>query len=492
MKKYILSIISATMLLSLQSCGDFLSVTPRDIKVVYTVEDYRDIMASFMYQLTATESRSNILSLGTSTDCYPVFDVSKMMSIYSDEVELSKSSDYFNSDAGVYTSTGLDLMTWMSTGDSADIWEQNYGFTGPINLIINDIVDAEGDDEDLRNYVKGEALVWRAYTYYKLLQYFSSYKDNSLGIPIHLESVENIAEAMPARKTQTECFEIILEDCNEVLLLLEVTPTNDWNFGYRKDFVYSMMASIYAWKALSGAAESDDWTNAYNYAELSIGTRKLTNDPDEIEEIFDFTMGTIGESDELTIRIIEDGGSTVKFFNFIDTYNESTFLDQSSVLSSYNKYSDDDIRKGVYFTSTGVALAKYVSLGEIGGIIIPFRLAEMVLIQAEAKARLGAEAEARAILDEFRAARYDGATVEDSAEVLDDILLERKLEFFCELDHRWLDMKRLGVSVTRVISGTYYTLDADDFRYTFPIPDSELSANQNIVQAPGWEDILVL
>ena len=33
------------------SCDKFLELTPRDQKVVSTIEDYRDIMASFMYYL---------------------------------------------------------------------------------------------------------------------------------------------------------------------------------------------------------------------------------------------------------------------------------------------------------------------------------------------------------------------------------------------------------------------------------------------------------
>ncbi|MFR4036534.1 MAG: RagB/SusD family nutrient uptake outer membrane protein [Butyricimonas faecalis] len=61
-------------------------------------------------------------------------------------------------------------MSWMGTNDNC--WNRYYSFLGPINMIIEGIKTADGDDERLRDYVQGEALVWRAYSYFKLLQYF--------------------------------------------------------------------------------------------------------------------------------------------------------------------------------------------------------------------------------------------------------------------------------------------------------------------------------
>ena len=64
-------------------------------------------------------------------------------------------------------------------------------------------------------------------------------------------------------------------------------------------------------------------------------------------------------------------------------------------------------------------------------------------------------------------------------------------EFALEEQMRWLDMKRLGVSVTREAldddkMSRFYTLEANDYRYALPIPEeSELMYN-NISQNPGW------
>ena len=113
-------------------------------------------------------------------------------------------------------------------------------------------------------------------------------------------------------------------------------------------------------------------------------------------------------------------------------------------------------------------------------------------VKAEALARQGNAGEAAIVLKEFKQSRYTKAIEIPSGadEVLKEILNERLLEFYMENDMRWLDMKRLGVSMQRVIAGEKFTLEPHDFRYTFPIPEKEMALNKNMVQNPGWENIL--
>ena len=75
---------------------------------------------------------------------------------------------------------------------------------------------------------------------------------------------------------------------------------------------------------------------------------------------------------------------------------------------------------------------------------------------------------------------------------MDEIFKERRKEFCYELGSRWIDMKRLGLKVSRLginkdgAGMREYALEADDYRYTLPIPeDSELDYNK-IEQNPGW------
>ena len=109
-------------------------------------------------------------------------------------------------------------------------------------MIIEGIKTAEGDDERLRDYVQGEALVWRAYSYFKLLQYFSPYKQDEYGVPVYLKPYEDPGNAMPKRETQTNVYKRILMDCQEALDLMERTPSTTWNCAYNPRFLHGMLS----------------------------------------------------------------------------------------------------------------------------------------------------------------------------------------------------------------------------------------------------------
>lgn len=205
----------------------FLTLTPHDTKVVNSVEDYRDILASFMrYLKTPTlPSQDVVMGVGLATLPFASNDVDGSLSIYTGEANLTtESAYYYDRVNNVYTQTGKNSLTWLNTNSSA--WDNIYSFLGPINLIINGVETAEGTDENLRNRVLGEALTWRAYAFYKLLQLYSPMKDNRLGVPVYLTPEKEIGEAMPERKTQAEVFKQILSDSEKALDLLTKTTAN--------------------------------------------------------------------------------------------------------------------------------------------------------------------------------------------------------------------------------------------------------------------------
>jgi hypothetical protein len=68
---------------------------------------------------------------------------------------------------------------------------------------------------------------------------------------------------------------------------------------------------------------------------------------------------------------------------------------------------------------------------------------------------------------------------------------ERRLELAYE-GHRYYDMKRFGTDVDRSSTGDCGAasgscqLPANDYRWVMPIPQSEIFANDNITQNPGY------
>lgn len=478
------------------SCDKFLELTPRDTKVVSTIEDYRDILASYV-KFIKTSNPSQEKIMGINTWCFPKFDVANNLGIYTGETTMNtKYSSNYDNKKNEYTTSAKSLLTWLNT--DSYVWDRYYQFLGGINLVISGIRTAEGTNEDIRNYVLGEALVWRAYSYFKLLQYYSPYKENAYGIPVYLKSYEDVGTAMPSRNTQKEVFKQILGDCREAAELMDITASNSWNCAWRSDFLNAMMASIYTWKAMSAAAEDTDWESAEKCATEAMRGRRLSNSPEELKQMFDckrVTGETSMTSDEFYFRLMD--GSNGNLFSFPEAYYEGYTVTGAVNPWYYNQFKENDIRRNIYFTEDGTRSNKYNMLGvsedASGGCLIPFRLAEMYLIKAEALVRQGKTGESKSVMEDFVSARYTGlvALPSDGQQLLQEILDERLREFYMENDFRWLDMKRLGINYSRTINGEKYVLESDDFRYSFPIPRNEMQLNKNMVQTPGWENIVL-
>lgn len=119
---------------------------------------------------------------------------------------------------------------------------------------------------------------------------------------------------------------------------------------------------------------------------------------------------------------------------------------------------------------------------------------EMMLIKAEALARKN-DSQALDILNELRKYRfteedYTMLTKDADKSLLDIVLEERRRELVLS-GLRWFDMKRLvneGIytkTLTRTTpDGTVHTLAPGSNRYLFPIPQSIINKNSNIVQNP--------
>lgn len=113
------------------------------------------------------------------------------------------------------------------------------------------------------------------------------------------------------------------------------------------------------------------------------------------------------------------------------------------------------------------------------------RLSEMYLIAAEALLRGATQTGTKAAVDyynDLRSKRIEGYTVA-AAVTLDDILAERRIEFFCE-GHRLFDMMRFHKSITSQVTNQTY-------EYTSPllqieIPQREIDIAQGaLVQNPS-------
>lgn len=112
------------------------------------------------------------------------------------------------------------------------------------------------------------------------------------------------------------------------------------------------------------------------------------------------------------------------------------------------------------------------------------RLSELFLIRAEAKTNLDDLDGAKNDLNVIRKrAGLNNTPATDKASLLLAIENERRAELFCEWGNRWLDLKRTNRAIT-VLGPLKSNFNNNTSLY--PIPISELNANPNLSQNPGY------
>ena len=99
------------ILLLLAGCQNFLNVKPRNIKVVQSVEDYRDILASYV-QFIKKPNPAYEKVLG---EFYlPEFDMSNMCAFYTGESKYDMTNEtYFDSKRGELTEIAVQAYSWL-------------------------------------------------------------------------------------------------------------------------------------------------------------------------------------------------------------------------------------------------------------------------------------------------------------------------------------------------------------------------------------------
>jgi len=114
-----------------------------------------------------------------------------------------------------------------------------------------------------------------------------------------------------------------------------------------------------------------------------------------------------------------------------------------------------------------------------------FRLAEQLLIRAEARANLGDLSGADEDINLIRKrAGLAEKTSDSKSNALAAVAQERRVELFAEWGHRWFDLKRTGKALEVLGKNTLKKLTPN--RLLYPIPFNEITTDPNIIQNPGY------
>lgn len=364
------------------------------------------------------------------------------------------------------------------------------------NTIINAVDVAIGSIED-KNIVKGQALLYRAFCHFQLVQlygkrYVNGQDNTQLGVPIIL-TVGN--EKFP-RSTVEEVYAQInkdLDEANNLLIGYSRPNKSHLNLSVAQGLKARValtqgnwaVAADYAKKARTGislmsVAEYGAGFNDYNNKEWMWGSH--------INEVQTEYFGNFGAymSRNYNSTVIRSCPKAInsKLYNLIPPTDV-----RSTIFSVNGSHPDlflpDNFSKFPYTSQKFLS----VSTGDSRCDVPYMRAAEMFLIEAEAKARLGL-ADAASILFEFEKARdpeYVFSTNTGQA-LVDEILLQRRIELWGE-GFRFFDLKRTNSNLDRTganhdssIVGGVFVVPAGDKRWQWLIPKDEINANPLVIQ----------
>ncbi|MGQ1785536.1 MULTISPECIES: RagB/SusD family nutrient uptake outer membrane protein [unclassified Saccharicrinis] len=474
----------------LSSCEDYLEVEPKNQVVVSTYNDVKATMGSCL----AIYTKGN--DFGYGQPFYSDPDNYRIFTYYSGVLDDTK---YLSNWWGTnHRSTFHSSLQWYNESLHPELWTNLYSGIGFFNNVLYDLGEVDVT-EDEANLIKGEAKFLRAWYLYKLMQYFSPYGNNNLGIPVNLNA-EDVLSYDASRKTQEEVYAIIISELEEILTY-STEPTS-FSLFYDKQMVNALLAQVYWFKGGSGAGMESDYDNAIKYAQTAMLGEELAS-LSEFGNMFKIDdNGTSKDNSNALLVCTPFGYTHSSLFTEVVCGYAAYGMNNFASERLYSLYSSDDVRNAWvnsipgdpadFFAPKLGAINKFSNLqGQSFTSFFFFRIADLQLIIAESYARKGDNASAVSELEKFQMNRYNGYVSYTGSDVLQDILDERTKEFCFEYDKVWLDMVRTGKGFTRPAvdlteEGTTYTLEDNDYRLTQPIPlVAELEENR-IEQNPGW------
>lgn len=388
--------------------------------------------------------------------------MSAQMGLYADEF------DYFqaNATSNFYNNTLLPADSGVS-----GLWNQSYRQVYEANAIIEGVTNSVALPQDGRSQLKGEALFVRALLHFYLV--------NIYGDVPYIKTTDYTLNSHVSRTPAAEVYNQLVTDLQEAINLLQENYITTERVRPNRFAAQALLARVYLYKG--------------DYAEASNAASAVINSPMYVWEtdlnkvflkaatttIWQFMPNAAGtNTTEGSLYIFTAGppaivGLKPAFVNAFETGDQRRVKWVKSVTNGANTWYHAYKYKQQTISSTSQEYS------------VVLRLAEQYLIRAEARARQGELSNAKDDLNRIRTtAGLLPTTAVTQAEIIADIMNQRRFELFTEFGHRFFDLKRTG-ALDAVLSASKPGWNATD--RLWPLPAVELNVNPNLnPQNPGY------
>lgn len=349
-------------------------------------------------------------------------------------------------------------------------WRTFYSIIYQANNLIKGMEQLSRLDLSFRQQVQAEALYLRAWCYFYLVNIWGD-------VPL-VTGTDVAINAGLARTPKTEVMKQIREDLNLALNWIAADYPSTEKVRVHQLAVRSFLARVYLY--------SQDWQNAADNASqvLESGAFRLLDDP---------SGSFIKNNEEAILQLWNASGRSLGR-NFVPsnsrvkpTYSLAAgLLEKFDTLDKrFQNWLGTNTVQGVRYYYPFKYKQRLVAEGAEGEYLVVARLAELLLIRAEAYAVLMRPEEAISDLNKIReraglAPLQGVVTIE---EVKKEIDVQRQLELFGEGGHRFFDLKRRG-ELDQVLGPLKPQWQS--YKSEFPIPQQEISVNQHLTQNHGY------
>jgi len=351
---------------------------------------------------------------------------------------------------------------------NANLWKAAYFYIYQCNICIEGLQKSTGVTAAVKERLTGEVRFVRALCYYYLVNLYGD-------VPLVLGTNADVNAELP--RTPTELvYQQIITDLEAARDALTGNQVNTRPTSYAAQ---ALLARVYLYRR--------SWNKAADMASAVInsGLFMLESDLDSVfkknskETIFQWAP-------------VQDKMNSGEGFIFIPIgASRPNYMLTTGLLTAFEA---GDLRKNNWVKSMTSGLTYYPnkykvssSSGPVTEYNVVLRLAEQYLIRAEALAWQNRIAEAEGDLNIIRTrAGLPAIDTTISSELcFQKIEQERRTELFAEWGHRWFDLKRTNRSnaVLSAIKGSKWQTSDQ----LYPIPSSELEADPNLEQNPGYD-----
>jgi tetratricopeptide (TPR) repeat protein len=481
-------------MLALTGCSDdFVDIDERGAATATTVQDLRLTLDGIN---------------GTLKDGFYTVNIYNVDQMFSDEFkEMSEASfsglsqessrRAFRFDDFVYTASETDKQ-----------WEAYFEIISIANYVLNRVDDLP-DPLGQHDQVKGEAMAYRAFAYYYLVNiYADNYTEakasSSLGLPIITQFGD--PSVSMKRETVAKVYDLIIEDLTEGTKLMK--PTLSSVFAPSRPMALGMLAKTYLQmgkyeEAKKAAADALSIKNTLlDYKTLptvplainfDLANPKLWS-PYPSQDKNSETLFYFMNQNSFDIAALQ--GATFYSLNpdYLAYTNVTNFVTDD--LMALGNPSDIRFSRMIFNDGTYNRFIAGNATGGERGLLKGVSTAELVLIQAECEARTGDFNLAMTQLNNFRANRFLAPDVHvlnaiTREQAIQHVLDERQREFMYK-GTRMFDIKRLNAHHNANISITHidptdnkeYTLEANSPKWNLAIPPNEIAIAPELEQNP--------